>query len=283
MKMTTTNWLLNLKKKGILTADEVDGKEVLHISTPCKIKISEKITQELRDAYDAEKEIGGVLMASPKKINEEVYLEINSVILIKNVSDTPYRSYRKEADEWKAAIKNTFDAEKQKTFPIQFHTHPTHSDNMVNEMMNYVIQINTSEADQVVSNNGFKVGDLNIILPDCLILCNGKFADKMFIGFYNGMIAPIEFKSHRREEITKAMERIFNAISEWAKKNNNGWILFGAGILLLILIVRFPKAMLSLLFAMSCFIPTMVNSINEEPKYFIQLDSKRKEATILIP
>lgn len=279
--MTTTNWLLKLKESGILTTGQKDGKEFLHLKTPCKIHISEEVTKLLRTTYDPQKELGGMLIAIPKHQNGETFLEVNSVVFVKNVSETPTTTYRPDADEWRAVIKNTFDNKEEKTFPIQFHTHPTHSNNLVNEMLNYVYQANTSEQDQKVSNYGYTVGDLNIILPDCLVLCNGKIADKMFVGFYNGLIAPIEFESHRKEEISKAMEKVFESVSEWAKKNNNGALLIGGSILFLFLLFRFPKAILPMLFMLSVTIPSLINSTKDRPQYFAQVGEGN--VTIEIP
>jgi hypothetical protein len=279
--MKTTDWLLKLKSEGVLTVGQSAGKEYLHLNTPCKINISEDVTKKLRTTYDPEKEIGGMLIASPKHLDGETFLEINDVVFVKNVSENPFTSYRPDSDEWKTVIKNTFDNVVEKTFPIQFHTHPTHSNNLVNEMLNYVYQSNTSEQDQKVSNLGYKVGDLNIILPDCLVLCNGKIADKMFVGFYNGLIAPIEFESHRKEEINKAMQTVFESVSEWAKRDKNGLILFGGSILFLFLLFRFPKAILPMLFMLSVTIPSLVNSNKNGRKYFAQVGDE--SAIIEIP
>jgi hypothetical protein len=67
-------------------------------------------------------------------------------------------------------------------------------------MFNYIFQCNTSEQDQLVSDTAVSVGDLSVLMPRSLVLWNGKLSDKMFIGFYNGLIAPIEFEVHRHEQ-----------------------------------------------------------------------------------
>ena len=75
-------------------------------------------------------------------------------------------------------------------------------------MFNYIFQCNTSKQDQLVSDIPFSIGGLNVLMPRSLVLCNGKNSEKLFIGFYNGLIAPIEFETHRNKQTQNAIESI---------------------------------------------------------------------------
>lgn len=118
-------------------------------------------------------------------------------------------------------------------------------------------------------------------MPRCLVLSGDKIANKMFIGFYNGLIAPIEFDAHRKDLIRIARNSILNKISIWAKEGNNEWYLFGGGILLAILIIRYNKTAIPLILLLISMIPIFINSDQETTKYFAQVTTG--EVTIELP
>ena len=269
--MTATEWILKLKADGVLIEGTKNEKQYLHLQTPCKVHLTDKATNQLRDSYQADQEKGGVLVATPNRINGITHLTIDSAIFLTNVSDTPQNSYLPDSKELSEALKDTYSGQTENSLPIRFHTHPTHSDNPMNEMFNYIFQCNTSEQDQLVSDTPVSVGDLRVLMPRSLVLCNGKLSDRMFIGFYNGLIAPIEFEAHRNEQTQKAMESIFENVSEWAKDESNKWWVIGGGITLAFLIIHYNKFAIPLILMLIQMSQLFINEQHGQPKYFAQI------------
>lgn len=269
--MTAKQWLLQLQQDGILMQGEKNNNQYLHLQTPCKVHLTENATQQLREAYDSKIEKGGILVAKPQKVGQETHLEIDRAIFLTNISETPEDSYLADRNEIKQALKDTLADENEKTLPIQFHTHPTHSNNPFNEMFHYLIQTNTSQQDRIASEVPVKVGDINLLMPDSLVLCNNTMTGKMFIGFYNGLIAPVEFDTHKREQLSQAVDKFMDDISEWANEGNNRLWLIGGGILLTILIIRYSGNAIPLLFLLLSMLPMFINGQHGQPKYFAQI------------
>jgi hypothetical protein len=279
--MTTTEWLLQLKKDGLLAYGQKNGKDYLHLKTPCKIHLTDNATKQLRDNYDPKKEKGGVLVARPKKMKSGTHLTVDSIIFLTNVSDSPANSYLPDSKELHKALNDTLAGQSEKTLPIRFHTHPTHSDNPVYEIFNYLFQSNTSQQDRIVSDHPVSIGDIKLLMPRSLVLKSSKATGKMFVGFYNGLIAPIEFDTHKNEQMQKAMDEIFNSISAWAKKGNNKVLALGGGALLAFLLIRYSKTTIPVILLLIAMLPMFINSEHGKPKYFAQVTGGK--VTIDIP
>jgi hypothetical protein len=279
--MTTSEWILDLKKKEILTEGMKNLHNYLHLKTPCKIHINARVIQELRFNYETDQEKGGLLSLIPSKVGDEVHLEIDRIIFLKNISGHPENSYLPENIELDTALKSVLDEPVKKALPIRFHTHPSYSQNPINEIFNYLIQSNTSEKDQIVSDLPIRIGDLDLLMPRCLILSGDKIVTKMFIGFYNGLIAPVEFDNHRKEVIQKARNTILDNVSAWTEEGNNKWFLYGGSILLIIGIIRYNKFAVPLILLLFSMIPFFINSEIENPKYFSQVSTG--DVTINLP
>lgn len=279
--MTTKDYLLKLKNEGILTEGQKNNKTYLHLVTPCKIFISEVVTTQLRNSYESNRESGGILVASPAKIGNETHLNITRVIFLKNISNSPRKSYLPDTIELREAINSTLGNQSIKMLPIRFHTHPTHSENPANEIFNYIFQSNTSEQDILVSDNPIPIDDLNLLMPRGLILCNGKSGNRMFIGFYNGLIAPSEFDTHKQNQSQRVIESIINKASEWSKEGKKKWWLIGGSLMLAILIIKYNKSTIPLILLLVAMIPLIVNDQHSEPQYFAQLSAG--QVTIDIP
>ena len=279
--MKDINWIIKLKEEGVLIEGTKNNKVYLHLQTPCKIHLTDTAIKQLRDNYQTDQEKGGVLVAIPKRINNVTHLTINRIILLTNVSDTPQNSYLPNMKELKQAYKDTYSGQMENSLPIHFQTHPTHSDNPINELFNYIFQCNTSKQDQLVSDIPFSIGGLNVLMPRSLVLCNGKNSEKLFIGFYNGLIAPIEFETHRNKQTQNAIESISKSISEWAKEENNKWWLVGGGIALALIIVHNNKFAIPLIFMLFLMLRMFIDDTYTQPKYFAQI--KKETITIDLP
>lgn len=279
--MTAIEWVLKLKEKGVLTEGTKNGIKYLHLQTPCKVHLTENATKQLRDSYKAEQEKGGVLVTIPKRVNGITHLTIDKAIFLTNVSETPWNSYRPDSQELRQLLKDILSGQNEKSLPIRFHTHPTHSDNPISEMFNYIFQCNTSEQDQLVSDTPVSIGDLSLLMPRSLVLCNRTLSNRMFIGFYNGLIAPIEFESQRNEQTQKAMESIFKYISEWVKDGNNKWWLIGGGITLALLIIRYNHFAIPLILLLIPMSKMFINDQNGQPEWFAQI--AKGAVTIVLP
>jgi len=278
----TTDWILKLKKEGILTEGTKNGENYLHLKTPCEVNITKKAVKQLRDNYDPKFEKGGVLVAKPEKIKGVTRLTIDRIIFLKNVVQDPERSYLPDGKELEQALRDTIYADNDNSLPIRFHTHPTHSENPMMEIINYLYQCNTSQQDQLVSDFPMNIGDLKVLMPRSLILCNAAMPGSMFIGFYNGLIAPIEFAQHRSKKIKEAMDSIMESVTEWAKEGNNKWWLIGGGAAVVLLLFTNPKVVVGLLFIIAVLGPMFVNHSHDNPEYFANLSGKT-EVTILFP
>lgn len=93
----------------------------MHLKTPCKIQLTEKATKQLRDNYDSKNEKGGILVAQPKKLKSGTQLIVDSIIFLRNVSDSPTNSYLPDSKELHNALNETLGSQTEKTLPIRFH------------------------------------------------------------------------------------------------------------------------------------------------------------------
>lgn len=275
------NYLEELINEDILKYSLSDENvKYLHLKSPCRIDISESVTKRMKEEYQPEVEKGGILVAELSKIGDVTHVVVNDVIYIKNASETPHRSYRFDGNEEKDAYNKTIFNKEKTTFPIRFHTHPNNSKNPITNLMQYALQSNTSKGDQLASKFPIKIGEINLLMPRGVMVCS-EFQGRMFLGFYNGMIAPFEFKEHRQEQVQKTFDDVADKIVEWAEKDNNLWWLVGGGLLLIMVSIKYNKVAIPLLMLLFGMLPTFINNNSKETKYFSQLDSG--PATIIIP
>ena len=143
--MNALEWVLKLKDEGILAESPRDGKAFLHLSTPCKIHLTAAATKHLQDEYVPHLEKGGYFVAIPERRDGVTHLTVDRIIFLPNVSESPERSYLPSSDEVLRVLKETYSGSEENALPISFHTHPTHSDNVLGEMFTYLHQSDTSQ------------------------------------------------------------------------------------------------------------------------------------------
>ena len=137
--MNARDWILKLKKDGVLVEDSKDGKLFLHLNTPCKIHLTENATKQLLDEYVPHVEKGGFLVAIPARKNGVTHLTIDTIMFLKNVADAPERSYLADRNDENEALRATYAGIPVNSLPLQFHTHPTRSDNTLFELFSYLM------------------------------------------------------------------------------------------------------------------------------------------------
>ena len=212
--MKAKEWLLKLKKDGVLIEGTKYENQYLHLQTPCKVILSDTASSQLRDSYRADQEKGGLFLTTPKRINEVTHLTIDRAIFLTNVADTPQNSYRPDGKELSLAIKDAYAGETENSLPIHFQTLSTHSGNPMNELLDYIFQCKGTQHDELVSDIALSVGELNVLMPRSLVICDNIVSNKICIGFYNGLIAPIEFEAHEQEQTQKAIAMIEHKVQE---------------------------------------------------------------------
>jgi hypothetical protein len=276
--MTPSEWLNSLCVSGILVPTTLKRQRVLHLQTPCQIHINENVSKALLDNYDPKCEKGGILAAYPEKRDGSTLLIVKEAIFLDNISRNPESSYLPTRCDLDMIFKRAFD---EQYLPISFHTHPTAHENSVAELLSYIWQSDTSKQDQLESYDAVKVCDHPILFPRSLILVSGKSKNRMFIGFYGGLIAPIEFEKNKNEQMQKAMNIIVDSVSQWAKKGHNKWWLAGGGIVLAFLIIRHYKTAIPLILLLAAMAPMFLDVPYEKSRYYAQITGG--QITIEIP
>lgn len=262
------DWIRKLISAEILVEGTKDDKQYIHLKTPCKIILSENVIKQLQDNYDSQYEKGGIFVAVPEKIDNETHLIIDKVNFLTNVSDEPHRSYIPNSSELEQTLNLILDSE---SLPIRFHTHPTHSNDILKEAFNYILQSNTSQQDQLVSEYPFPVEEFNLLMPRGLVLCNKNIANRMFVGFYNGLIAPHGFDLQRKEsteEFIKSALKVFNKLAI-----NNQVLLISAITVSVLAIIKYNKQLIPLVLLLFAIIPLFINDQKSNPQYFAQINS----------
>lgn len=283
-----------LFKDGFLQVGEIEGNSFFHLTTPCRFNIKQNVVKSLKDKYISDEEIGGILWAKPTSINGEKIYVIEEISFVSNViEDTKPRyrdkegrvrtrkdAYLPDKKEQSEAIEKIILAD---SLPIKFHTHPTKGRNTIEHITLQQLTSETSEQDRFESTQTQKFGNDNLLLPRGLIVGNGDIGNNIFIGLYNGFIAPVDFEESKKSIQEENIQRISNAISS-AELNDKQKVLLGVGaLLLLIAVLKYPKYSLPVILALATSVPTLLSDtgLTEKPAYFNKLSNG--DANIYIP
>ncbi len=287
-----SNIIQQLFKEGFLQTGEMDGKPIYHLTTPCRFSISQNVVKNLKDEYLSEEEIGGILWAKPTTIGDERVYVVDQVKFLRNaIEDTPYKDkegrLRTKKDAYRPDAK-THSEELQKIFsanylPLKFHTHPTKGRNVLENLTIQQLQTETSEQDKIESEYTHQIGHDNLLMPRGLIVGNGDLSNNIFIGLYNGFIAPVNFEESKRKVQQQNMQKIADAMSSTTLTNGEKVLLGVGAALLLVAIVKYPKFSLPAIFGIALGASTAFSNTMtlEKPSYFNKLSFG--EANIYIP
>lgn len=283
------NYLRALKKEGYLNAKIVDGEEILHLSTPCRFKVDKAAVNDLKLNYKPNEEIGGVLWVKPTTANGEIIYIVDKVSYIRNaIEDTPRNDHRNKTNAYlpDSALLETVLCSifTQEYLPIRFHTHPTKEKDFLGSLVNQNYVTETSEQDRKVSEFPFIVGNKKLLMPRGLIVGDSISSTKnIFIGMYNGFIAPHEFEGSKREVQHENMERLLDKISSVHFTNAQKIGLFISVGVVVLLAIKYPKYSLPAIAGILALLPLLMTNTDkvENPTYFNKLSIG--DADIFIP
>ncbi|MCG3167149.1 MAG: hypothetical protein POELPBGB_02933 [Bacteroidia bacterium] len=280
--------LLHFKEKNFLFAKIKGENDILHFTTPFDITIISDITSELKNEYRKYEEKGGLMWARPSSSHGRIKYIVEKITWVRNaIEDTPNdeglnksNCYRPDAIKFFEALDTIFKAG---CFPLRFHTHPTEDvsepylifhENFVNE---------TSGGDRKSSETPYSFEEIQILTPRCLVVGNKSYSDELFIGFYDGGVAPKDFKSTKDLTRKEKIDEFGSAFSS-LKLTPNQKIAAGIVFVGLILVgIRYRKAIVPVMLgtlAMGSTILTRQEK-NETPKYYCMLSDG--EVTIHFP
>lgn len=280
--------LIEYKKAGFFDTKIVDGKEILHLATPCRFRIIETIVEDLKSNCKSDKEIGGILWSKPTILEGEIIHSIDKVSYIRNAIDDNPRTdkrnssnaYLPDRKEYNEILNELFS---QGYLPVKFHTHPVHDTNFSFSSTYSDLMSETSEQDQYESLQPLKIGNQYFLMPRALIVNHVFLSNAIFIGVYNGFIAPKEFENSKKKIQEENFNKTVALLSSVNLKDTEKFGLSIGAALLLYAIVKNPKFSLPVIFGLSAIIPLlMTNTKNiDNPYYFNKLSYG--SADIFIP
>jgi hypothetical protein len=277
----------NYQKQGFLDIKNTDGKDFLILTTPCRFKIDERVVENLKNSYKSQEEIGGILWVKPTIINGETVHLIDKVSYIRNaIEDNPrgdgrnkLNAYSFDKEELNEILNELFS---EGYLPIKFHTHPTRKEDLLHAIHYSNLQNETSYQDKKESNLPHRIGDKNLLMPRGLIVGSDVNSD-IFIGLYNGFVAPVDFESSKKQIQEENIQQIRKTISSRSFTDTDKALIGIGALLLLTVIIKYPKYSIPVLVMLSTTAVMWLNNTTstEKPKYFNKLSFG--DANIYIP
>jgi hypothetical protein len=270
--------LIEYKNEGFLDIKKVDGNEIFHLATPCRFRITENIVSNLKSSYKSDEEIGGVFWAKPTNKDGEIIHIIDKVSYIRNViEDNPRNDNRNKSNAYlpdSNVLNQTLnDLFLQGYLPIKFHTHPVKGTNFLHSATYPNLKSDTSLQDKRESSFPCKIGFKKLLMPRGLIVGNDIAKNDIFIGVYNGFIAPLEFEDSKKRIQKENFQKTADLVSSinLSDGQKNG-LAIGAALLLFV-IAKNPKHSLPVIIGLGATLPLlMTNTHNiDNPNYFNKL------------
>jgi hypothetical protein len=280
--------LIEYKNAGYLETKIVDGDELLHLTTPCRFRITENIVSDLKKNYKADEEIGGVLWAKPTTKDGEIIHIVDNVSYIRNaIEDNPRTDDRNKSNAYlpdsKELNQTLNDLFSQGYLPVKFHTHPVKGTNFLHSLTYPNLRTETSEQDKRESSLPLKIGSKKLLMPGGLIVGNDISSSDIFIGVYNGFIAPTEFENSKKKIQQENFQKTADLVSSINLSDGQKIGLAIGAALLLFVIVKYPKHSLPVIIGLGATLPLLMTNTNniENPNYFNKLSFG--SADIFIP
>ena len=282
--MTNLNKLI---EEGFLTTTVIDNKEIIHLKSPCVVKVNKNVVKSLKEKYIPTEELGGILIAKPKVIGDEKVIEIVDVVYVRNaIEDKPQDDNSNKSNAYLPDSKQLYD-ELNKLWnnsylPIDFHTHPTGGEEYFHSVIKQNFQTDTSKQDRKESEFPLKIGDEKLLMPRALIVGNDISTD-IFIGFYNGFISPIGFEESKKQIASENIEKVVDNISAVTLTDMQKIGLGIGALILLFTIIKYPKYSLPVIGALGIVASSQLTNTQfiENPEYFNKLSFG--DAIIYIP
>lgn len=221
----------------------------------CSFYFSDFIIQALKKEYSPDVEIGGFFLASPEKEDNSIIWIIKEIRFVKNISPTPHQTYIRDPDETNEVISYSLN---KKLLPLVFHSHPTTSINLIGEAIEYNSQMDTSNPDKICSLfSRILIDETELRLPDILIVCNGQLKNGLFVGFYGGLIARLDFTERKQILKDDFANKIFDSLNRFFNTPEKKLLGALSALAFVILLIKYPKSTLSTIVTAGTILPTI--------------------------
>jgi len=109
------------------------------------------------------------------------------------------------------------------------------------------------------------------------------FGNDIFIGLYNGFVAPVEFEKIKKEISQENINRIGESISNLSLSNSNKVLLGIGAVLILATLIKYPKYSVPVIVGLALIAPGLLTNTAtiETPNYFNKLSFG--DAVIYLP
>lgn len=270
-------WQTRLIKEDFLRTHSTSVTEDTYsLKTPLQFLITSQVVERIKRRYKPDREIGGILLAEPVKIDGSKTLIIDHVRFFRNVSDDP-RKYQARGNQLQAMNRCLMGTKSNvRYFPIWFHSHPRKSKNLPELIMTF-FEMGTSPEDKRVATRKITYSRnskyLTFAFPSALIMVT--YEDKLFTGVYGGFIAPDDFRVY----VQKLLEKSKRDLVNWGSKGESilqkiVGILGGLG-------VGFVGAVNHPAFrALAIQIAIMRKELDADPDYFATTENQDLKITI---
>lgn len=277
-----------LIEKGFIRSLKTKDDQVLILTTPCRFIILQKEVIKLKENYLDDEEIGGVMRAKPTIVNGEKTYKIDGVKIIRNaIEDKPLfdkitgalykksNAYLLDSQQFNEERNRIFEAG---CLPVRFHTHPTKGTNIFDDIKNQQIQTDTSDQDKEESKGIDPLDNQRLKIPRGLIVGNKDLGQVIFLGLYDGFIAPSGFEESKNEVIQQNISSlgntVFNKILSLNLSKNEKMAYGIASILFLgYLLYRTRKYSIPVILGLASVAPLLLTNTGsiEQPNYFNKL------------
>ena len=192
-------WFEKLITKGWVSPVETSSTNCFRLATPIQFIVRDELVTDVLNQYDPVCEKGGVMLTAFRNIDGKLLLTVKSIVFITNCAAKPTENYQPNEEELRNTITTGFSAQ---LIPLIFHTHPTKSDNLLDEIKNFHLQMETSFPDRFIALGiKYRLNGKTLRLPEVLVIGNGTMRQGLFIGLYGGLVAPLGFNKQKNKRM----------------------------------------------------------------------------------